>query len=95
MPQHWTKEDMERLRPRNRQVLQAMDGAGWITLDKVAKMIGMRQPSTIASRLRDIKAETPFTYEMRRTDILGLNEYRLFMPNHLVKDSQTELFPID
>lgn len=76
------KTDWERLRPRNRQVLELLLDGEWTNLEQVAIRLGLRNASTVGSRLRDIKAETEYTYEMRRTEIPGLNEYRLFLkPN--------------
>lgn len=84
MPSHWTDEDKARLRPRCQQVLSVMQDGSWTTLDRVAVMTGMRNASTVASRLRDFAGSIEnrdtdklWLYERRRTDVIGLFEYRL------------------
>lgn len=72
--------ERHRLKPRNAEVLAIMRNGEWLTLEAVAKKCGMRNASTCASRLRDIKAETEWTYERRGTKTRGVFEYRLFIP---------------
>lgn len=86
MPSHWTPEDEARLRPRNREVLLAMRDAGWVTLEQVARVVGLRNASTVGSRLRDFAssqdADGPtkaWRYERRRTETKGLWQYRLYL----------------
>lgn len=74
----WDREERERLKPANAKVLAAFLDAGWLTLESVAKTIGLRHESTVASRLRDIKATGRYDYERRKTEVKGINEYRLF-----------------
>ncbi len=78
MPDHWTPEEQRRLQPRNQAVLDAMNGEGWVTLEQVASRVGMRNASTVASRLRDLKATGRWSYARRATGTPGIHEYRLF-----------------
>lgn len=81
MRDHWTVEDRQRLRPHNARVLEFVKDAGWFTLEYVAFSLGLRNGSTVSSRLRDIKAESQWTYERRRSDTPGVFEYRLVEKN--------------
>lgn len=97
MPSHWTPEDEARLRPRNAQVLAAMRDAGWVTLEQVAKLVGLRNASTVGSRLRDFAssqdADGPtkaWRYERRRTETKGLWQYRLYL-GEVVEVEQLDL----
>lgn len=81
MPNHWTSEDRARLRPHNARVLEFVKDAGWFTLEYVAFSLGLRNGSTVSSRLRDIKAQTNYSYERRRSAIVGVFEYRLIVPD--------------
>lgn len=87
MRSHWTPEDEARLRPRCKQVLDAMRDAGWVTMAFVCARTGMRNESTAASRLRDLassdECENPahdWRYKRRKTDAPGLYQYLLYWP---------------
>ena len=81
MRDYWTSEDRARLRPHNARVLAEILGGDWFELDELASRLGLRNGSTVASRLRDIKAETNYTYERERTEIKGVFKYRLIVPD--------------
>lgn len=78
----WTEADRAKMRPANLAVLMAIQGEGWITLPKLASKVGMKNPSTVASRLRDFAAsaenpskEKAWVYHKRKVD--GQWEYLL------------------
>lgn len=81
MRDHWTSEDRARLTPHNARVLEALKDCQWHTLDGLASSLGLRNGSTVASRLRDIKAQTNYTYERERTETKGVFKYRLIVPD--------------
>ena len=93
MRDHWTSEDRARLRPHNARVLYLMLDMHWWTLGELADTIPMRSASSVASRLRDIKAETNYSYERRRSNKPGVFEYRLIVPDP--NPTQLELTPIE
>lgn len=80
MKHYYPDSERARLRPRNAEVLSLMRSGDWTTLEAVAAKMGLRNASTVASRLRDVKAETEWTYERRGTHLKGVFEYRLFIP---------------
>ena len=84
MRDYWTSEDRARLRPHNARVLEFMlagPSGCFFELDQIALALGLRNGSTVSSRLRDIKDETNYSYERRRTDRKGVFEYRLIVPD--------------
>jgi len=84
MRDHWNAEDRARLTPHNARVLEFMLNGPtgcWFELDEIARGLGLRNGSTVASRLRDIKAQTNYTYERERTETKGVFKYRLIVPD--------------
>lgn len=71
----WTEADKAKMRPANLAVLMAIYGAGWVTLPAIASKVGRKNPSTVASRLRDFAAsaenpsvDKPWVYHKRKVD---------------------------
>lgn len=77
------ERDEKRLGAQLRKVIDALPLDTWITLEDLAKKAGVRNPSSVASRLRDLKAFHGYQYERRRTETEGLFEYKVIKPESL------------
>jgi hypothetical protein len=73
---HYTEQDKARFSKQTKSVYEAFSDGCWKTLYDVAEKCGIRNPSSVASRLRDLKAMAVYDYEKRRTEIDGVWEYR-------------------
>lgn len=72
---HYTDEDRKRLAPSRLALAAIMIGGGWFDPYELAAKIGKRNPSTVMSHLRDLKASGKYTYE--RVRLGALHKYRL------------------
>jgi len=71
-------DDRARLTASRLKVLDVMKDGAWRTLPALAVEVGLRNPSTAASQLRDVMASGGWGYEKRSTKTPGIYEYRLF-----------------
>lgn len=72
---HYTAEDKKRLAPGRLALAKLMLDAGWFDPYELAQRLGKRNPSTVMSHLRDLKASGVYTYE--RVRLGALHKYRL------------------
>ena len=71
-------EDRRRLTPHNRRVALFMADHQWRTPYEIGEALGIRNPGTVTSRLRDLAASG--MYDLERERVLGqpgVHRYRL------------------
>jgi hypothetical protein len=84
----YTESDKKRFGKQLLAVVNAISQGSWMTLEDIAEKAGVRNPSSVASRIRDLKASHGWNYERRKTQIEGLYEYRAW----IVQTGQLNLF---
>ena len=85
----YTRADRLRLWPSRRQILDAMRNGKWTDPYTLCRQLNIRNPGTVTSHIRDLKATGFWTYErIRARGKGGLFLYRLIR----LKREQMDLF---
>ena len=70
--------DKKKFSKQLKAVVSVVEDGEWRTIEQIGAKAGLRNWSSIASRLRDLKAYHGYDYEKRKTEISGVYEYRVF-----------------
>ena len=70
--------DKKKFSKQLKSVVSVVESGNWMTIEQIGQKAGLRNWSSIASRLRDLKAYHGYDYEKRKTEISGVYEYRVF-----------------